>query len=95
MRDTSRKFSDIMSEVLRENNMGQHLLEHRAANFWQMIMGPTVNSVTREVRVSNGIMYVELSSSVVRQELYGLKKEILKKINDVVGENVIRDIQFR
>lgn len=83
-----------MLEVLRENNMGQHLLEYQAANLWQMIVGPTVNSVTRNVRATNRIMYVELNSSVVRQELIILKKEIITKINDAVGNNVITDIIF-
>lgn len=94
-RDTSKKLSTILEEVLRENNMNRQLLEHKASSLWSMVLGPTVNHVTRDVYVHNGVMFVELTSSVVRQELTMIKNRIMKRINEAVGSDVLTDIVFR
>ena len=95
MLDTSQKLSEVLSSVLQENNLNKKMLEQQAAGMWQMIMGPTVNRATRNVFVSNGVMFVELESSVVRQEMLTLKKKIIERINELVGVGAITDIVFK
>ncbi len=92
--DTSRKLSEIVMEVLKEDGTSKKMLEHQAQTVWQSVMGPTVNRVTDSVRVSDGVMYVGLNSSVVRNELFRLKSRIISAINKAVGQNVITDIRF-
>ena len=95
MLDTSQKLSEVLSSVLQENNLNKKMLEQQAAGMWHMIMGPTVNRATRNVFVSNGVMFVELESSVVRQEMLTLKKKIIERINELVGVGAITDIVFK
>ncbi len=94
-RDTSRRLSDIVLDVLREGNLTSRMLETRAASLWQVVLGPTVNRSTREVYVRDGVMHVMLSSSVVRHELSMMKMQILQRINQAVGSEVVKDIVFR
>ena len=70
------------------------MLENRAVNLWQVIVGPTVGRVTQKVYINNGTLCVQLTSSVVKQELIMLKSKIISKINDAVGEGVVKDIYF-
>ncbi len=92
--DTSKKLSQILIDVLKEDGTSRLMLERRAQTLWHTVMGPTVNKVTTSVRVSNGVMYVGLSSSVVRSELFRLKGRIIGAINKAIGQDVIRDIRF-
>lgn len=92
--DTSKKLSDVVLEVLKENGTSKHMLEHRAQTLWHTVMGPTVNKATTSVRVRDGIMYVGLNSSVVRNELFHLKGRIIAAINKATGQDVITDIRF-
>lgn len=91
----AQKMSAIVLEVLKENDMGRHLLEHRAVDLWRVVTGPTVVGVTRNVYVKDGVMFVELQSSVVRNELLMLKNKILDNINSAVGQDVIQDIVLK
>lgn len=93
--DTSKRVSEIVLEILRENNLGGQMLEHRAIDLWKVIVGPTVNRMTKNVYVNDGVMYVELTSSVVRQELLMLKSKILENFETAVGKNIITDIVFK
>ena len=95
MLDTSKKLSEVLAEALQENGMSNKMLEQEAASVWQIIVGPTVNNATRNVFVSKGVMFVELQSSVVRQELLSLKKSIIERINEMVGAGTVNDIVFR
>lgn len=92
--DTSSKLSEVLLDVLKEDNIGQKMLESRAISLWRVIIGPTVVKATKEVSISNGVMYVHLTSSVVRHELIMLKSNVLNSINKAVGENVVTDIVF-
>lgn len=95
MLDSSKKVSEILIDVLRQNNVNKMMLEQQAISMWQLIMGPTVKRATRNVYLKKGIMVVELESSVVRQELSMLKDKIINKINESVGEQIVNDIIFR
>lgn len=93
--DTSRLFGDVLTEVLRDDGTAKLLLEKRAESVWANIVGPTVVRATSSVRVRDGILFVGLNSSVVRNELIHMKSLILNAINKAVGQDAIKDIVFR
>ncbi len=94
-RDTSKKLSEILIDVMGEGDLGKKMLEHRAADLWQVVLGPTVNQATKRVYVHDGVMYVELFSSVARHELTLIKSKVIEAINKAIGSNVIHDVVFR
>lgn len=90
----AQKMSEIVLAIMQENNMGRQMLEHRAIDLWKVITGPTVIRATRAVYIKNSVMFVELNSSVIRNELIYSKSKVLDNINSAVGQNVIQDIVF-
>jgi hypothetical protein len=50
---------------------------------------------TSELVVKNRILYVTLTSSVLRHDLFMSREEIKKSLNDRVGTEVIVDIIFK
>lgn len=92
--DTSMRLSQVIQKVIAEGNMSQQMLNHRVVSLWQVVMGPTVNRATRKVSFREGVLYVELYSSVVRQELIMMKRKIITSLNTTVGHEAIRDIVF-
>lgn len=93
--DTSKRLSEVVLEILKENGTSKQMLEHRAQTLWHTVMGPTVNKVTTSVRMRDGVMYVGLSSSVVRNELFHLKGRIIAAINKALGQDIVTDIRFQ
>ncbi|MDO4461899.1 MAG: DUF721 domain-containing protein [Bacteroidia bacterium] len=92
---SAQKMSDIVLAIMSENNMGRQMLEHRAIDLWKIVTGPTVLRATRNIYIKNGVMFVELNSSVIRNELIYSKRKVLENINNAVGQDVIQDIVFR
>ena len=58
-------------------------------------MGQGIARYTGEVVIRNRVLYVQLRSSVLRQELYMNRKRLVQKLNEHVGAQVIENIVFR
>lgn len=80
--------------MLRKFGIENAIAQNNALNIWNEIVGTTVAKNTKPDRVEHGVMVVKVSSPTWRQELYFQKKEIIQKINNTIGKNVIRDIRF-
>ncbi len=92
--DTSKHLSEIVFDIMREEKIGSQMLENRVVNMWQVIVGPHVGRVTQRVYMNNGVLYVQLASSVLKHELLQQKGRIIGRINDAVGEGVVKDVFF-
>lgn len=86
---------DIISQVLKVQNLEVPLLEKRAEEAWPVVAGAAFLKYTTSVLAKKGVLYISLSSSVVRNELMMAKKHIIKQINKEAGGEVISDIVFR
>ena len=58
-------------------------------------MGNNVNSYTNEIVFKKNTLYVNLSSSVLRQELSFGKQKIVDLLNTELGKTVIKKIVLR
>jgi predicted nucleic acid-binding Zn ribbon protein len=62
---------------------------------WEELMGKTIASRTTKMFFKGKVLYVELSSAPLKQELTLAKAKIMKLLTDKVGEEAIEDIVFR
>ena len=62
---------------------------------WEDIMGKTIASRTTKMFFKGKVLYVELSSAPLKQELTLAKAKIMTLLTNKVGVNAIEDIVFR
>ena len=86
--------SQVMSEVLGESNLSDKLAETRIIASWPEVLG-SLAKPSDKLYIKDTILFVSLSSSVVRNELYMMRSTIVQSLNDKVGKKVITDIVFR
>lgn len=89
-----RPAGETLAEVLKNMGLDRKTREHQAAVFWGEIVGEQISKSTRVEKVRDGVLYVDCKNSVWANELLLHKEEILKRIGDRVGGNVIRDVRF-
>lgn len=80
---------------MHEEQLDTQLDEYRASALWPQLVGPGINRYTVSRDVRNGVMYVKLSSAALRQELMMGRSQLARRINDMLGREVIRDIVFQ
>ncbi len=59
---------------------------------WELILGETVAFYTKKIVLNKNKVYVSLSSSVLKNEISFLKKDIIIKLNEKIGKNLIEEI---
>lgn len=95
-----RKNSQTIGEVLRdffEQNslLREKILEIRVQRAWGEVLGPMVMQYTRSTYIREHVLYVSLTSSVLRSELSMCRERLVKSLNEYAGSEVIRDIVIR
>ena len=79
---------------LRENGLETPLFQKRLVDAWPEVAGPSVARFTREVSIYNQVLYVKLSSPVLRTELSMRRQTFIDKLNHIVGARIITDVRF-
>ena len=62
---------------------------------WPELMGNTIASRTSKLFFKGNTLYVELTSSPLKQELLMAKEKIIALLNEKAGGPIVEDIVFR
>ena len=87
--------SEALEEVVERIGIKQSVLSDRARDVWREAVGDLINSNTTLENIEKNKIIVIVSNETWRKELLDRKEEIIMKINDLIGENAIKDIIFR
>lgn len=94
-RSNTQSLSEVLREYIRKNRIEHKLKEVDAVQSWENLLGKTIARYTRNISISNKILYVEISSAVVKNELIMMREEIRRRINEQAGEELVTHIVFR
>ncbi|MCQ2312812.1 MAG: DUF721 domain-containing protein [Paludibacteraceae bacterium] len=90
----TQSIGQAIMDFLKENQLEQPLLERQLVAKWGEVMGALVSEMTRSVEIKNGVLYVKVKSAALRQQLFECRFEVVKKMNESVGAEVIRDVRL-
>ena len=94
-RSNTQNIGQVIDELFKELHLDRKLKEVSVINSWGEVLGVNIAKVTTKLFFKDRILFVSLSSSVVRNELLMLKSKIIKALNDRVGENIVDDIVLK
>lgn len=94
-RKNTEKLGDIIGQVLKQNHLDEKLYEKRVIDSWGKALGETINNYTDKLYFKNGTLYVSISSSVLRHELFLEREKIKDTLNKYVQVNVVKNIIFQ
>lgn len=94
-RSKTISLAEAIKDYIKEMNLEGKLDEIRIINSWEDTVGKAIASRTSKIYIKDHVLYVHLKSSVVRNELLMLRKELKEKLNEKAGSEVINDIVLR
>ena len=86
--------AQVIGEVIGEYKIDGKLKEARIIASWPELLGPLARP-TDKLYIKNKVLFVNLSSSVIRSELSMMRSALVQRLNEKAGEEVITDIVFR
>ena len=94
-RNDAEAIGDVIRKFFRVNGLESPLNEYRLVQAWKDVVGPVITRYTSNLYIKNQILYVHLTSSVLRQELMMGRDILVRNLNEKVGAQVIANIIFR
>jgi len=95
-RRNAQTIGEVLQDFFNDNTeLRKRILEIRVKRAWGEVLGPMIQQYTRNIYIKNNILYVSLTSSVLRNELTLSRNKLIKSLNDYAGSPVIHNIVIR
>ncbi|MEP6261636.1 MAG: DUF721 domain-containing protein [Gillisia sp.] len=89
------KLSEALQDFVATNKLQGGLDKVNARDVWNQQMGPAIEKYTTSIKLDGNTLYVQLSSSVLREELSYGKEKIVRILNEALGKDLITRIVLR
>ncbi|MDD4490759.1 MAG: DUF721 domain-containing protein [Paludibacter sp.] len=94
-RRNTESIRDVIEQFLKQKKLDKPLFEKKVVDAWPEVLGKNIMEYSNNLYVKNGILYVTITSSVLRHDLFISRENIVQSLNNHVGNHVIDDIVFR
>ncbi|MGS2761726.1 DUF721 domain-containing protein [Sinomicrobium sp. M5D2P9] len=87
--------SEALKAFIDENRLQSGMDKMDVRDAWKQLMGSGINNYTSDIQLKGDTLYVNLTSSVLREELSYGREKILKMINDELGKELVKKLVLR
>ncbi len=94
-RSNTQTLSEVIRQFVKGSSIEGKLKETDVIQSWEELLGKTVAGYTKNISIKNKVLFVEITSSVVKNELFMMREEIRKKMNERAGEEIVKTIIFK
>ena len=84
-----QSLSTVFAQLLQVYGLKNRYLEARLRKLWPQLMGTAISAHTIHLYLTDKVLYLSISSSVLRWELSTQKDAIRKRLNEALGEESI------
>ncbi len=81
-----------LQDFLGNSKLQKGLNKVSAEEAWHTVMGDAISKYTTRINLDRDILYIDLSSSVLREELSYGKEKIVRLLNEELGKDLIKKI---
>lgn len=89
------KLSDLLKDFVKDNHLEKGLDKVNVREAWEQLMGSGVNNYTTNIQLKGDTLHVQLSSSVLREELSYGKDKIISMLNEALGKELVKKLVLR
>ena len=89
-----QSLGSILSALLKREGLAEAAEGWRAVSDWAELAGPRLAGHSRAVSFRDGTLIVEVEGSAWMHELGFLRKELVRKVNQHLGSDAVRDVRL-
>jgi len=96
-----RKNEEMVLGDLLKSFVGENKLDPKGLNqvqireVWNNQMGPAIAKYTTGLKLKHDTLFVQLSSSVLREELSYGKEKIIRNLNEEMNQELVKKLVLR
>jgi predicted nucleic acid-binding Zn ribbon protein len=89
-----QSIGEILLSVLRHRGLAVKIEENALFKLWPQAVGVQISLQTEPDILRNGTLFVKSTSSVWVQQLHFMKEDIRRKLNELAGKEIVKEIRF-
>src|SRR5512139_2342724 len=89
-----RTIGSAIQDLFETLGISGKIREYDAVVRWNGIVGEQIARVTEAVKIEKGVLVVRVHNGPWRNELTLMKSDVISKLNESLGERVVKDIRF-
>ena len=91
----NQSLGEVLKNFVSDNSLQKGLDKVDTSDVWEKVMGSAITKYTRTIKFERETLYIELTSSVLREELSYGKQKIIDNLNDELGKVLIKKLVLR
>lgn len=90
-----QQITDILPKMVESLGIQKQYKTQLILFYWDKIVGPDIAAQSFPVNVEYGVLFLCVDNSVWCHHLSMMKTDLIQKVNQFIGEALVRDIRFK
>ncbi len=86
---------DAIKIFLKQSRLKTYVQALEIEEVWEKIMGKTIAKYTEKIHIHGDKLYITTYVAPLRQELLYQKETIIQRVNEALGEKLIKEVVIK
>lgn len=83
---------EAMQQFLKQSRLKDGIQAVQIEELWEGIMGKTIAKYTDKIQIIGNTLYITSTVAPLKNELLYQKEKIIERVNEALGEKIIREV---
>lgn len=84
-----------MQQFLKQSRLKHGIQAVQIEELWENMMGKTIAKYTDKIQISGSTLFITSSVAPLKNELIYQKDKIIERVNEALGEKIIKEVVVR
>jgi len=89
------KMGDAIKQFLNQSRIKGDIQALQIEEVWEKLMGKTISKYTDSIKIIHHTLIITTTVAPLKQELLYQKENIIKRVNEALGEGVVREVMIK
>lgn len=86
---------EAMQQFLKKSRLKSGIQAAQIESIWEELMGTTIAKYTDSIKIIGSTLFITSEVAPLKNELLYQKETIIQRINDALGEKVIKEVVIK
>jgi predicted nucleic acid-binding Zn ribbon protein len=87
--------SQALQQFLKQSRLKGNIQALQIEAVWEELMGKTIAKYTDHIQIINQTLFISTTVAPLKNELMFQKEKIIQRVNEALGERVIKDVVIK
>lgn len=86
---------EALKQFLQNSKLKSGVQALQIEDAWEKIMGKTIAKYTDKIEIINTTLFISTNVAPLKNELLYQKEKIIERVNDALGDKVIKEVVIK